>query len=45
MTFLEGTGLTAQLLKVLIAYLLALPTGLALVALAIGLTTKFRDQS
>src|SRR5436309_6673422 len=28
MTFLEGTGLTAQLLKVLIAYLLALPTGL-----------------
>jgi len=28
MTFLEGSGLTAQLLKVLIAYLLALPTGL-----------------
>ena len=28
MTFLEGTSLTAQLLKVLIAYLLALPTGL-----------------
>src|SRR6266404_4175629 len=27
MTFLEGTGLMAQLLKVLIAYLLALPTG------------------
>src|SRR5712692_4588503 len=27
MTFLEGTGLIPQLLKVLIAYLLALPTG------------------
>jgi putative Mg2+ transporter-C (MgtC) family protein len=27
MTFLEGTGLMSQLLKVLIAYLLALPTG------------------